>query len=53
MIFNIYMIINTIVCGFIFLIFGLEEKTKWKVLLGSALVSIGIIMNTISYFCGG
>ena len=53
MIFNIYTIINTITCGLIFLIFGLEEKKIWKVIFGSAMTSVGIIINTISYFYGG
>ena len=53
MIFNIRMIISTITCGLIFLIFGLEDKKAWKVIFGSAMTSAGIIMNMISYFYGG
>lgn len=53
MIFDIRIVVSTITCGLIFLIFGLEEKKTWKIVFGSAMTSVGIIMNMISYFCGG
>ena len=53
MIFDIRTIINTITCGLIFTIFGLKEDKGWKIILGSALTAVGIILNTISVFNGG
>ena len=53
MIFDIRVIINTITCGLITLIFGLKEDKGWKIIVGSALTAIGIILNTISCFNGG
>ena len=53
MIFDIRMIINTITCGLITLIFGLKEDKGWKIIIGSALTAAGIILNTISVFNGG
>ena len=53
MIFDIRMIINTITCGLILLIFGLKENKSWKIVTGSAFTAAGIILNTISVFNGG
>ena len=53
MIFDIRIIINTITCGLITLIFGLKEDKGWKIIVGSALTAVGIILNTISCFNGG
>ena len=53
MIFDIRVIINTITCGLITLIFGLKEDKGWKIIIGSALTTVGIILNTISVFNGG
>ena len=53
MIFDIRMIINTITCGLILLIFGLKENKGWKIIIGSAFSAAGIILNTISVFGGG
>ena len=53
MIFNIHVIINTITLGFTLWGFGIEENTKWRRYIGWALISVGIIMNTISVFNGG
>ena len=53
MIFDIRMIINTITCGLILLIFGFKENKGWKIIAGSAFTSVGIILNTISALTGG
>ncbi len=53
MIFDIRVIINTVTCGLITLIFGLKEDKGWKIVVGSALTAVGIILNTISVFNGG
>jgi len=53
MIFDIRLIINTITLGLITLTFGLKEDKGWKIILGSALTSLGIILNTISVFYSG
>lgn len=53
MTFDIRVIINTITLGLITLIFGLKEDNRWKIIGGSALTSVGIILNTISVFNGG
>ena len=53
MIFDIRVIINTVTCGLITLIFGLKEDKEWKIIVGSALTAVGIILNTISCFNGG
>ena len=52
MTFDIRIIINTITCGLILLIFGLEEKKPRKVIIGGAFTVVGIILNTISVFNG-
>ena len=51
--FDIRMIINTITCGLILLIFGLKENEGWKIIAGSAFTAAGIILNTISALSGG
>lgn len=53
MIFDIRVIINTITLGFVTWGFGIEENKRWKRIIGWALISAGIIMNTISVFNGG
>ena len=53
MTFDVRVIINTITCGLITLIFGLKEDKGWKIVIGSALTAVGIILNTISVFNGG
>jgi len=53
MIFDIRIIINIITLGLVTWSFGIEENENWKRLIGWALISVGIIMNTISVFNGG
>ena len=50
--FDIRMIINTITCGLILLVFGLNEKKTGKVVVGAAFTAAGIILNTISALSG-
>ena len=50
MTFDVRVIINTITLGFLTWGFGIEENKIWKRLIGWALISVGIIMNTISVF---
>lgn len=50
MTFDVRMIINTITLGLITLMFGLKEDKGWKIIVGSALTAVGIILNTISVF---
>ena len=50
--FNIRMIINTITCGLILLVFGFKENKDWKIITGSAFIAVGIILNTISALSG-
>ena len=53
MTFDVRVIINTITLGFVTWGFGIEENKNWKRFIGWALISVGIIMNTISVFNGG
>ena len=53
MTFDIRMIINIITCGLILLIVGFKENKGWKIMFGSALAAVGIILNTISALSGG
>ena len=54
MTFNVRVIINIIILGFMTWCFGVEENKNWKRLIGwTLIISIGIIMNTISVFNGG
>ena len=53
MTFDVRLIINTIVLGFMIWGFGIEENKNWKRFVGWALISVGIILNTISVFNGG
>ena len=52
MTFDVRIIINTIVLGFMIWGFGIEENKNWKRLIGWALIGVGIIMNTISVLNG-
>ena len=53
MTFDIRIIINTITLGLVTWGMGIEENKNWKRYIGWALISVGIIMNTISAFNGG
>ena len=53
MTFDIHVIVNTITLGLITTMFGLKEDQKWRIMLGSAITSVGIILNLITVLNGG